>query len=239
MNWVWVILWSVVGWLSGVLLFFIGGFAVHISNNPKHINGVANHYSSIAMKLLDGAGLFERGTKYDIYRRSHDAEKNADTYNMDGETVHVTNETGLLSTLHKRPFGLVPPPEEDVAVYVSPEVAELGEKEAERKEQGELTDENDDYQDTVHLNEKRPLVQLREYAKRMVPGDRSLYDLDETVELYKQSQSMFGESKNTQFMILITAYGAAMVVTWLIVTQAGGSVPEGAIPSPTLFMGGF
>jgi hypothetical protein len=242
---VWVALWAICGWLVGILLFFIGGFGAHVVkpidriDSMKLVNNVANHYSKIAMKIIGRAALVERGTKYGIYRTSHDPEKNADEFDLDGETAHVTNDTGLLSTLHKQPFGMVPPPEEDVACYVSPELGEFGHVESQRKEQGELRDSDGQYKDGVTLSEGRPLVQLRDYADWMIPGDRSLYDLDETVDLYKQSQRLFGESKTTQFMILIMAYGAAMLVTWLIVTQAGGSVPKNTVPTPPVWMGVF
>lgn len=235
-NLFWIVSWAVAGWLIGILAFFIGGFAVHAipGDNTARVNAVANHYSKIAMKLIDRAVLVERGTKYDIYRASHDPEKNADQFSLDGETAHVTNETGLLSTLHKKPFGMVPPPEEDISVYVSPEIGELGRIEANRKEQGNLRDGNGEYDGDVTLPGRRPLVQLRDYARYMIPGARSLYDLDETIDLYKQSQRLFGESKTTQFMILIIAYGAAMLVTWLILTQAGGAVPKNAVPVPPM-----
>lgn len=235
-------MWAVAGWLIGILGYFTAGFLVHalpasLVDVRGKANGIANHYSKIAMKLIGRGVLVERGTKYDLYRTSHDPEKNADQFSLDGETAHVTNDTGLLSTLHKKPFGLVPPPEENVAAYVSPEIGEFGRIEAERKEQGKLRDDNGTYDGDVTLPDRRPLVQLRDYARHMIPGNRSLYDLDETIDLYKQSQRLFGESKTTQFMILIIAYGAAMLVTWLILTQAGGAVPSGGaggVPVPPI-----
>lgn len=223
---VWLSLWAIAGWLVGILLFFIAPFAVHLTGNRERVNTVANHYSAIAMKLLGRAVLVERGTSYDLYQASRDGEKNADEFTMGGQTAHVTNEGGLLATLHKRAFGLLPPPSDGVADYVSPEVAELGRLDAEHAE-NQTTDA--DLLKTATLTAARPLVQLREYADRMIPGSRGLHDLDETIELYKQSQRLFGESRTTQFMILIIAYGAAMLMTWLIVTQAGGTVPDGGV----------
>jgi len=220
-----MLLWAILGWLVGILVYFAGGFMVHSFLSDEQINSLAAHYDKTAMKLIDRAVIIERGTKYDIYQTSHDADKNADAFTMDGEKAHVTNETGLLTTLHKQPLGLVPPPEENVACYVSPEIGEFGEIEAKRKEHGELRDDGGNYADVVDVPETRPLAQLRNYARRMIPGDRGLYDLDETVDLYKQSQRLFGSSKTTQLMILIIAYGAAMLVTWLIMTQAGGAAP--------------
>lgn len=236
MNWLWVSMWALLGWLLGILLYFIGGFAVHLLPGDRDhlVNRVADHYSGTAMKLVERAVLVERGTKWDIFRTSHDAEKNADTFSLDGEPAHITNETGLLSTLHGKAFGLCAPPEDDVAVYTSPEVGELGRIEAERTEKGELRDGNGEYEPNVTLSPGRPLVQLREYADRMIPGSRSLHDLDETIELYKQSQRMFGESKTTQFMILIIAYSAAMLVSWMIITNGGGTVPSGGVPVPPM-----
>lgn len=237
----WLVMWAVAGWLIGILVFFAGGFVVHalperFFDVSKKVNGTANHYSKIAMKLLGRGVLVERGTKFDLYRTSHDPEKNADQFSLGGETAHVTNDTGLLSTLHKKPFGLVPPPDENVATYVSPEIAEFGRIEADRKEQDELRD-GGVYDGDVAVPARRPLVQLRDYARHMIPGTRSLYDLDETVDLYKQSQRLFGETKTTQFMILIVAYGVAMSVTWLVLTQGGGAVPSGGgggVPVPPM-----
>jgi hypothetical protein len=68
----------------------------------------------------------------------------------------------------------------------------------------------------------------------MIPESRSLWDQDETEDLYQQSQSMFGESKTTQFMILIIAYGGASLLTWLILTNAGGAMPSSSIDVPSL-----
>lgn len=227
-NVIWIFQWLLVGWLVGILGYIIGGFGVHalpkryIENKWAYINNVANHYSKTAMKLLDRAVLVERGTKYDIYSSDHDPEKNTDEFKLDGETAHVSNDTGLLSTLHKVPFGLVAPPEESVASYVSPEVAEFGRIEGERKEQGKLRDENGNYNERVTLSERRPLVQLREYADRMITGDRSLYDLEETVDLYKQSQAMFGSSRTVDVMIGLLAYAVGAGVLYLILSQSGG-----------------
>lgn len=224
-----IALWFILGWLVGILIYFAGGFFLAPILPGRYINSIANHYDKTAMNLIKRAVIVERGTKFDIYQTSHDSEKNADKFTMDGEVAHVTNETGLLSTLHKKPLGMVPPPEENVACYVSPEIGEFGEIETRRKEHGDLRDSNG-YNEIVDIGETRPLAQLRNYARRMVPGDRGLYDLDETVDLYKQSQRLFGSSKTTQLMILIVAYGAAMLLTWLILTQGGGTVP---IDSPT------
>jgi len=229
MNITWLILWAVAGWLIGILTYFLLGFTAHIASILPRVNGhawinkFANHYSKVAMKLLGRGVLVERGTKYDVYRASHDAEKNADTFSLDGETAHVTNDTGLLSTLHKRPFGLVPPPEDNIATYVSPELGEFGQIEAKRKENKELTDSTGTYIDMIETTATRPLVKLRDYARYMIPGSRSLYDLDETVDLYRQSQRMFGQTKTTQFMILIMAYAAGAGIVWLLITQGGGS----------------
>lgn len=222
----WVVSWGFAGWLIGILAYFGGGFLVIPRLDDKRTNKLANHYSKIAMKILGRGALVERGTKYDLYRTSHDGEKNADTFKAGGETAHVTNDTGLLATMHKKPLGLVPPPEEDVGVYVSPELGELGEIETTRKEKDEHVDDGE-YVDDVTLSGDRPFATLRGYARRMVPESRSLWDLDETVDLYKQSQSLFGSSTTTQFMILIVAYSAAMLVTWVILTQAGGAAPGG------------
>lgn len=225
---VWMLLWVIVGWLTGILAYFTGGlFALLPQCEDDLRNTVANYYSKMAMKLLGRSALVERGTKFDIFRTSHDADKNADKVTIDGNTGHVSNETGLLSVLHKQPFGLVPPPEEDIGVYVSPEIAELGRVETERREQGTLRNDGGGYEYNVSLPERRPLVKLRENARRIVRGCRSLWDLDETVELYQQSQSGFVSTQTQQFMILIVAYGAGALLTWLIVTNAGGAAPTG------------
>lgn len=231
-NITWLVLWAVAGWLIGILLFFVGGLFITLLVGYARKTRIADYYSKIAMKLIDRAVLVERGTKYSIYKTTHDPEKNADQFTMDGEIAHVTNDTGLLSTLHKRPLGLVPPPDENVASYVSPEIAEFGKLEAERKETGTLRNE-DGYIPDVELDYRRPLVHLRDYARRMIPGNRSLYDLDETVDLYKQSQRLFGESKTTQFMILIIAYGAAAGLMWFMMSQSGQATGT-EVPVPTI-----
>jgi len=242
-NVTWILLWAVAGWLIGILTYFLLGFSAHLASiiprvsKYAWINKAANHYSKVAMKLLGRGVLVERGTKYDIYRASHDAEKNADTFSLDGETAHVTNDTGLLSTLHKRPFGLVPPPEENIATYVSPELGEWGQIEARRKENNETTDENGAYIDDIEIAATRPLVKLRDYVRYMIPGSRSLYDLDETVDLYRQSQRMFGETKTTQFMILIVAYSVGAGVVWLLISQGGGGGdPTVSVPTLGVFL---
>lgn len=242
----WIIQWAVVGWLFGILGYVIGGFAVHaiptriVNKKGKlnYINNIANHYSKTGMKLLDRAVLVERGTKYDIYSSDHDPEKNADKFALGGETAHVSNDTGLLSTLHKVPFGLVPPPEDKVASYVSPELAEFGQVESRRLEQGELSDADGNYKANVTLPERRPLVKLREFASRMIPGSRGLNDLDETVEIYKQSQSMFGSSRTVDVMIGLLAYSVGAGVVYLILSQgAGAGGPD--VTMPMMILGGL
>lgn len=223
--WLWGILWSVVGWLLGILVYFTGGLMTLPLDAPVR-NKAANYYSRQAMKLLDRAAIVERGTSWDIYSTSHD-DKNVDEIKIDGGTGHVSNDAGLLSTLHKKPFGLVPPPEEDAACYVSPELAELGRLDVELEERDELQDENGEWVEYVTIGDRRPLVQLREYARRMVHGCRGVWDIDETEDLYKQSQSGFGSPKTQQYMILIIAYAGASLLAWLILTNAGGAAPTG------------
>jgi len=225
--WLWGILWLVVGWLVGILVYFTGGLMTLASSNDDLRNTAANYYSKQAMKLLGRAALVERGTSWDIYSTTHDADRNVDEVSIDGNTGHISNTAGLLSTLHKKPFGLVAPPEEDVADYVSPEVGELGAVETHRQEKNELRDGDGNYRSKVTISRERPLVQLREHARRMVPGSRSLWDVDETVELYKQSQTGFGSPKTQQYLILIVAYGASSLLAWLIITNAGGAAPTG------------
>jgi len=222
----WGVLWATAGWLTGLLVYFTAGLFT-LPAGPKLRNRAANYYSKQAMKLLGRAALIERGTKWDVFSATHDAEKNVDEVSIDGNTDHISNEAQLLSTLHKKPFGLAPPPEERESAYVSPELGELGRIDAELEEQGELKDEDGDYVDYVPISDDRPLVQLREFARRMIPGSRSVWDVDETVELYKQSQSGFTSPDTVQYMILIVAYGAGALLTWLIVTNAGGAAPTG------------
>jgi hypothetical protein len=232
---IWGVSWAVVGWLLGILLLFVGGL-LFLPFDADRRNDIANYYSSLAMKLLGRGALVESGVKYDIYRTENAPDKNSDTMSIDGETAEVTNTTGALSTLHKKPFGLVPPPEDNVAEYVYPEFAEIGKLEKERIERDDYRDEDGNYIETMTLADKRPTSKLREYASFMIPNNRSLWDLSETVELYKQSQSLFGESKTTQFMILIIAYGIGALLTWLIVTNAGGTVPTDSINLPMVML---
>lgn len=221
----WFVSWMVVGLLVGILGFFIGGL-IAASAHEDGKNRYANYYSKIAMKLLGRAALVEAGVKYDIYRSTNFADTNSDTIEIDGEDAQVTNIAGFLSTLHRQPFGIVPPPEDNVAEYVTPELAELGKLEKERVEHDAHLDGKGRYESSVSLSQARPTGKLREYAAFLIPGSRSVWDLSETIELYKQSQSMFGESRTTQFMILILAYGGAALLTWLILTNAGGAVPK-------------
>lgn len=232
---VWTITWSVLGWLLGILVLFIGGFAT-MPMGVQMRNKVANYYSAMAMKLIGSAALVESGTKYDIYRSSKSADDNAHTVTIDGKEAHVTNESGLLSTFHKKPFGLLPPPEDNVSSWTSPEVGELGELETERREKGTLYDDDGDYKAEVTLPQRRPGVRLREFASNMIPGSQQLWDLRETEEIYKQSQSMFGESKTTQFMIIIIAYSVGSLLTWLILTNAGGAVPDTSVNLPMVML---
>lgn len=231
----WGILWAIAGWLIGILLYFGGPFFLALAFDDEKRNALANHYSKIGMKLMGRAVLVERGVQYDIFKTTHKSEKGGDEFTVGDKTAHVTNETGLLSTLHGKPFGLVPPPEENVSVYVSPELAEFGKIEGERKEQGRLLDEDGNYIDEVSIPPTRPMLKLGEYVRRMVPESRPLFDLDETEELYRQSQALFGDKmSNVQLMVLVIAFGASMLVAWLVMTQAGGAVPEQVIQIPTL-----
>lgn len=224
---IWGLLWATSGWLIGILAYFGGGLLALATDNDSLRNRVANYYSRQAMGMLGRAALVERGTKWDVYSTSHIAEKNVDEITIDGNTGHISNDTGLLSTLHKKPFGLVLPPEEKAASYVSPELAELGRRDIELEEQGNLVDDEGRYREYVTVSTSRPLVQLSEYARRMVHGSRNLWDLQETEEFVKQSKIGFGSPKTQQYMILVVAYCAAVLLGWLVMTNAGGAAPTG------------
>lgn len=230
-----LLLWFTLGILVGVLAFFGGLLTLPMSAPKRH--AAAEYYTTVAQKLMGAAALVERGTGYDIFSTNHDTDKNADKVDIDGQTAHVSNETGLKSTLAKKPFGLVAPPTEDIAVYLSPEIGEFGEVESDRREHGELRDD-DGYDPDVDLDPKRPMVKLRRHARAMIPGSRSLWDLSETVDLYRQSQAGFADSKSVQLMILVVAYGVGALITWLVATNAGGAAPTGVdLPSLMLMPG--
>jgi len=214
-------LWFTLGVFIGLLVFFTAGFMT-LPLGVEYQHKAASYYSKLAQKLIGRSAIMERGTKWDLIDVSADPEKNADTFEIGDETAHVTNETGLLARWFKQPFGLLAPPEEDISVYLSPEIGEFGAVEVERREQGDLFGESGAYDEHVTLSDSRPLVRLREYARAMIPGSRSYFDLSEAVEIYKQSQTGFADSRTTQLMILVIAYVAGAGVTWLVVTQAGG-----------------
>jgi len=218
-----------------VFIFLTGGLFTLPLDRPNWHQKAATYYTKVAQKLIGRAALIERGTKWDIVSTTHDAGKNADTFDLDGHEAHVTNDTGLLSHFHKQPFGLLPPPQDNVASYVSPEIAEFGEIEVRRQEQNENMNE-DGYISDVTLEERRPLVRLREFADAMIPGSMGLHDVSEIEEIYIQSQSGFTDAKTVQFMILIVAYAVGAGMTWLVLTNAGGVAPtEVNVPSLALF----
>lgn len=230
-----IFLWFTLGILLGILLFFAGLLTLPLGVDKRHT--AATYYSTIGQKLIGSSVLMERGTGFDIFSTSHDPDKNADKVNIDGETGHISNETGLKSTLAKKPFGMAAPPSEDIAEYLSPEIGEFGEIENQRREHGDLVGDGGEYNETVDLDAKRPMVKLRRHARAMIPGKRSLWDLSETVDLYRQSQSGFADSKSVQLMILIIAYGVAAVLTWLVATNAGGAAPDSiSLPSMGLLV---
>jgi len=233
-----LLLWLVLGWFLGVLIYLTAGFMTMPLDRPASQHKAASYYTKIAQKLIGRSALMERGTKFDIVSTSHDAGKNADTFNLDGDEVHAINDIGLLSHLHKKPFGLLAPPEDSIASYVSPELAEFGEVEARRREQYTIVDEEGQYVQRVTLSGQRPLVKLRGYIDAIIPGSMGLHDISETEEIYKQSQAGFADSKTVQFMILIIGYAVGAGVTWLILTNAGGAAPTNVdIPSLMVYPG--
>lgn len=223
-------LWFTLGWFIGLLVYFTWGFMTMPFGVQKR-QYAANYYTKIAQKLIGRSGLMERGTKWDLISLSEDSEKNADKFELGDDTAHVTNDTGLLSRWFKQPFGLLAPPDANVASYLSPEVAEAGAVEVERREQDTVTDSEGSYVEEVTLAATRPLVQLRESAAAMIPGNRSYFDLSESEDLYKQSQRGFGEKVNPyNLMIVIIAYAVGAGLTWLVVTQAGGAADAISLP---------
>lgn len=230
----WVITWGIVGWLVGILGFFVGGILVAPFVSPEKVNSIASWYDKIAIKISGLSGIMDRGSKFDILSGTHKSGLNADEYKLDDKIIHVTNETGLRSTMHTEPFGLIAPPEDDRSTYVSPELAEFGEFEARREENGTLTDETGQYIDEITLPEVRPLVQLQDFAARLVPGTRSMQDLDETIDLYQQSQSLFGQSKVEDLLVFLGGYVVGSILIWIIMTNAGGTIPDTSIGVPSL-----
>jgi len=235
-----LLLWLTLGWFLGVFLYLTAGFVTLPVNKPGWTHSAATYYTKVAQKLIGRSALMERGTKWDIVSTTHDAGKNADTFDLDGDEAHATNDTGLLSHFHKQPFGLLPPPEDGVASFVSPEIVEFGEIEVQRREQNTLRTKGGAgvYDEEVTLPDHRPLVRLREYADAMIPGSMGLHDVSEIEEIYIQSQAGFTDSSTVRLMLLIVAYGGGALMTWLILTNAGGTVPTGVdVPSLALFPG--
>jgi len=84
-----LLLWLTLGWFLGIFVYLTAGFVTLPVDKPGWTHAAADYYTKVAQKLIGRSALIERGTKWDIVSTTHDAGKNADTFDLDGDRYCV------------------------------------------------------------------------------------------------------------------------------------------------------
>lgn len=226
-----ILIWGVVCFLTG----FVGFLAPPIIVGPmlplEHRKRYGDLYFAQAFAALRRGMIMRRlHSGYELVASSFDGEKSAEKVALGDANLFYRDFAGKMSRAYKYPFGLVT---EKKNTVVDPKLAEVGELEQQRVENGEHLQETRDgfvANTTLSVPKVMRIVDVAA-ANAAVPKSASP-KLPETVEDYIQkSQQGFNTKSVIDMMAFITAFGVGFGLMWLAaevgttaVGGGGGSV---------------
>lgn len=225
MAWYTPLLWYLVGFGLGILIFLAGPVLIGPSLPRSAANRIAAYYDGLAMRTAGRLLLVRRLIgSYVPAPSTFDGEKGGERVKLDGEEHHFFDDLGLMGTWHNRPFGTVL---EGLGVIGDPFLASMYDYEAQRRDSGDWLTEDEDgnlqYEPDVEIPEMRMLAELRN-LQDIVPGELGSKDPSTAETLFEKSQRLFGKPKTTDVMLLVIAWGIGLggFIILSYFTGAGG-----------------
>ena len=127
------IVWLAVGFLTGLLLLIFVPWAAARIAGPKYQEKVSDWYVWLAQTSISKCAIIVRDNQLELVPKRYDPEIGADRDSKHGERHHK-DPLNVLGRLANKPFGIAL---SDRGVYISPLVAEVGDKLRDAKDRNE------------------------------------------------------------------------------------------------------
>lgn len=235
------LLWATVFGMAGLLAFIGLPLLVGPSLDVERRHGIARRYFKLCMVALDRGGIIERKHGgVDLVGSKFDPKKQAEKVSIGGKTGHFEDRHGLMSRFMHRPFFSV---HESSNVVLSPILAEIGEKERERVENGraefELEDGSKGFSSHLVVPDAERFVSLKN-AIWILPGSADPFLGDLAEEFVRKSQLGFNTRNVIEIMTGVVVFGVCFGIVALAM-KYGGAVPNAPnVPTvPLGYLGGW
>jgi hypothetical protein len=222
-----IISWLLIGLLVGPTLVALGPVVLAWLGGPELRERVGSVFVDRAIKMLGSAALIakEQGGVA-LASTGTDAKLDADTVTVDGEAGHLRDDMNVKGYLKGRPFGIGL---DTVPAYVTPLLAEIGERAASARESGRLGVQPDGGVRLDFELPKRPQVPDLRKACRVVEGSTAFRDGVVAEDWTRKSQEKFHDRMSLgQTLLLIGGFavgvGCALAVARFAPDSGGGGV---------------
>lgn len=220
--------WSLVGALLGIIIVGVLPWVTARMIGVDAVEKVSSWYVWLAQNSISKSALIIRPGSVDLVNKVYDPDQKADKDTAGGEPRHHRDTLGALRSLANKPFGLAL---HDVDEYVTPLLAEIGDRAKERVEREEIGAPIDS--DTKTMLDGIPvpgtsnIVDVRD-AKHVVTGEADPEDGHRSYEKTVISQEKFHERMTFgQTLILVGSFLASAALMWILASQdapSAGSV---------------
>lgn len=217
-----LLLWAMVGALLGIIWVILVPWTAAKIAGHSWIERVSSRYVWLAQTCVRRSAILLRDGDVQLIAKRYDADHKADRDTAGGDPRHHRDSFNVLGRLQGKILGIAP---SDRDTYISPLVAELGERVRKAKEEQDIGDAGEQWIDGVPVPKRSELVDLTE-ARFLTSGSAEPENGHEAFKKTKISQEKFHQRVSFgQGMLLILAFGGAFGIAWLGASQAPGDAP--------------
>lgn len=220
------IVWALVGVLNGMLLLILVPWTAAKIAGEDWIEAVSDRYVWFAQLCARRSALIVRDGDIKLVPKRYDSDLKADKDTATGDKRHHRDEFDTVGRLKNKVFGFGLTKRD---VYVSPLLAELGERAKSAVEREKIGVEEapgnatGKMLDGIHVPKRSKLANLAD-ARHLTTGSSEPEDGQESYKKTKISQEKFHEKVSFgQGMLVIVAFAATLGVAWFAASRDGGS----------------
>ena len=221
---IWLAIWAAVGLLGGILmLVFLPWSAARMAGGELQ-DTIANKYVYFAQTCATKTAIIARPGSLKLVGKRWDSDFGQDKDTAQGDPRHHGDGFNALSRLANKPFafGL-----QSAGEYVSPLLAEIGDKARRARDNGDVGEEQGVMKDGYLIPKRSKLVDITD-SQYLPTGSCEPEEPYQDYQKTKISQEKFHERISFgQTMILLIAAIGSMVAMWFLTGQdtpdAGGT----------------
>jgi len=219
------LVWLGLAFFAGLALFIVTPWTAAKIAGDDWIETVSGAYVWLAQTAAHKSAIVVRDGSLELVSKRFDSEILGDKDQEHGDPRHHRDGFSVLSRLKNKSFGVAV---HDRAEYVSPLLAEIGEKAWRAKESDEIGKAGDGkMRDGILVDKGSKLVDLAR-ARHLTTGDADPEDGHESYLWTEISQEKFNEKLSFgQTMVIVLGALGSMVTMFYLTSQTGGAAGGG------------